>query len=39
MVGIPVDFYKYGSGVLENLLVVLSIWIFENCVYPDECAL
>ena len=36
MVGIPVEFYKYSSGVLENLLVVLFMWFFENGGYPDE---
>ena len=27
MVGIPVEFYKYSSGVLENLLLVLFIFL------------
>ena len=36
MFGIPMEFYKYSSGVLENLLVALCIWISENGVYPDE---
>ena len=33
---IAVEFHKYSSGVLENLRVILSIWIFENGVYSDE---
>ena len=31
MEGIPLEFHKYSSGVLENLLVVLSIYSDERC--------
>ena len=34
--GLPVEFYKYSGGVLDNLLVALFNWIFENGHYPDE---
>ena len=28
--GLPIEFYKYSGGVLDNLLVALFNWIFEN---------
>ena len=34
--GLPVELYKYSGGVLDNLLVALSNWIFENEHYPEE---
>ena len=34
--GLPVEFYKYSGVVLDNLLVALFNWIFENGHYPDE---